>query len=100
MVCPATWKLCSGEEVLGPDSIEASPLAYRVADAGIERYAARGAPWPCGVGGGETPGLMLGLAGIGYSYLRLCNRATPSILIVQPEKYAQSRERRTGEVTI
>jgi lantibiotic biosynthesis protein len=38
--------------------------------------------------GGETPGLMLGLAGIGYSYLRLCDPAIPSILIVQPENYA------------
>jgi lantibiotic modifying enzyme len=31
---------------------------------------------------------MLGVAGIGYFYLRLCNPAIPSILIVQPEQYA------------
>ena len=37
--------------------------------------------WPCGVGDGETPGLMLGLAGIGYFFLRLDDPAgIPSIL--------------------
>lgn len=30
--------------------------------------------WQCGIqGGGETPGLMLGLAGIGYNFLKLHN---------------------------
>jgi lantibiotic modifying enzyme len=45
-------------------------LVAQVADAGIERYADSGRPWPCGTPGGETPGLMLGLAGIGLFYLR------------------------------
>ena len=41
-------------------------------------------PWPCGVnGGGETPGLLLGLAGIGWFYLRLHDREkVPSVLMV------------------
>ena len=36
-------------------------------------------------GGGETPNLMIGLAGIGYFYLRLYDPvAVPSVLIMQP----------------
>jgi lantibiotic biosynthesis protein len=42
-------------------------------------------PWPCGVtGAGETPNLMLGLAGIGYFYLRLHDSVrVPSILLLR-----------------
>jgi lantibiotic modifying enzyme len=42
--------------------------------------------WPCGApGGAETPNLMLGLAGIGYFYLRLYDPIhTPSLLMVIP----------------
>ena len=41
-------------------------------------------PWPCGVnGGGETPNLMLGLAGIGHFFLRLHDPVkTPSLLLL------------------
>jgi lantibiotic modifying enzyme len=55
---------------------------------GIERYHADRAPWPCGVpGGGESPGLMLGLAGIGHFYLRLAlPDRVPSVLLVPPEE--------------
>lgn len=57
---------------------------------GIEIYQKTNTPWPCGVlGGGETPNLMLGLAGIGHFYLRLFDSAkTPSILIVTPDQSA------------
>jgi lantibiotic modifying enzyme len=59
--------------------------AARVGRMGIERHLLPGAPWACGVpGGGETPGLMLGLAGIGWFYLRLYDPATPSVLLVHP----------------
>lgn len=59
--------------------------AARVGRLGIERHLAAGVPWPCGVpGGGETPNLMLGLAGIGYFYLRLYDPAVPSVLLVTP----------------
>jgi lantibiotic modifying enzyme len=35
------------------------------------------------MGGGETPNLMLGLAGIGYFYLRLYDPVKyPSVLII------------------
>lgn len=41
-------------------------------------------PWPCGVqGGGETPNLLLGLAGIGYFFLRLyAPEEVPSLLLL------------------
>lgn len=61
--------------------------AERVGRRGIERYRINNLPWPCGApGGAETPNLMLGLAGIGYFYLRLHDRLqTPSLLMVSPE---------------
>ncbi|MEX1019709.1 MAG: type 2 lanthipeptide synthetase LanM family protein [Litorilinea sp.] len=44
--------------------------------------------WLCGVPGGvETPGLMVGIAGIGYALLRLAAPAqTPSVLILEPPR--------------
>lgn len=58
-------------------------LVLSLAQRAIEQSAGMRAPWPCGVpAGGEAPGLMLGLAGIGYFYLRLADRdSTPSILL-------------------
>jgi class II lanthipeptide synthase len=41
--------------------------------------------WPCGILIGENPSLMLGLAGIGYLYLRLYDLSkVPPILIILP----------------
>jgi lantibiotic biosynthesis protein len=67
---------------------QAEKLAARagaVAEFGIARHR-RGGPWPCGVpAAGENPSLMLGLAGIGYFYLRLADpSATPTVLIIEP----------------
>ena len=61
-------------------------FAKQVGFAGIDRYGNKENPWPCGVmGAGESPGLLLGLAGIGYFYLRLADAVnTPSILIPAP----------------
>ena len=44
--------------------------------------------WICGVPSGvETPGLMTGLAGIGYGLLRLAEpRRTPSVLAFESPK--------------
>ena len=55
--------------------------ATAVAAAGIRRYALDPHRWPCGTYSGETPGLMLGLAGIGRFYLRLADPKLPSILL-------------------
>jgi lantibiotic modifying enzyme len=58
--------------------------AHEVGQIGIARYGSGALPWPCG-GVGETPALMLGLAGIGYFYLRLHDDTTPSLLMLRPD---------------
>jgi lantibiotic modifying enzyme len=57
-------------------------IGEHVANTGRELYHDGRRPWPCGVnGGGETPGLMLGLAGIGYFFLRAADPSRiPTIL--------------------
>ncbi|HEX7318367.1 MAG TPA: lanthionine synthetase LanC family protein [Pyrinomonadaceae bacterium] len=62
-------------------------LAEQVGHIGVEQYRKTLSPWPCGVlQGGETPGLLLGLAGIGHFYLRLHDPAgVPSVLIILPQ---------------
>jgi lantibiotic modifying enzyme len=80
--------LCYGSQTLGEEWAKAKALAVEVAQAGIARHSqGQVAPWPCGSGGGETPGLMLGLAGIGYFYLRLYDPAIPSILMPRRQCY-------------
>jgi Lanthionine synthetase C-like protein/HopA1 effector protein family len=80
--------LLYGSEVLGQGWKEEPTLALEVAKAGIDAYARRGLPWPCGTGTGETPNLFVGLAGIGYFYLRLYNPTIPSVLIPHREGFA------------
>jgi lantibiotic modifying enzyme len=57
--------------------------AEAIGQIGLEQCSRTDQPWPCGVqNAGETPGLLLGLAGIGYFYLRLYDsQAVPSVLI-------------------
>jgi lantibiotic modifying enzyme len=52
----------------------------------------RGGVWYCGIPGGlETPGLMTGLAGIGYGLLRLaCPDRVPSVLALEPPSVARA----------
>jgi type 2 lantibiotic biosynthesis protein LanM len=71
-------------EARGDEAARAVALA--VGRQGTETFRRNDLPWPCGVpGGGETPNLMLGLAGIGYFYLRLYDPVNvPSVLIVKP----------------
>ncbi len=71
--------LLQGCRMLGETHSGDAEPAQRVATLGIQRYARTGDAWPCGIPG-ETPGLMLGLAGIGYFYLRLADAGTPCIL--------------------
>jgi lantibiotic modifying enzyme len=77
--------LLSGAEALPSLAPRARRLAEAVGVAGIERYA-RDHDWPCGAGGGETPGLMLGLAGIGHFFLRLHSPDIPSVLVWRREQ--------------
>lgn len=69
-------------EILGDESALAE--AERIARVGIERHIVEGKPWPCGLeDAGEAPGLMLGLAGIGYFYLRMHGKSdVPSLLTI------------------
>lgn len=80
-------------EALGrEDDRRAARLVDEVAAVGTTRHSGPGrAPWPCGipVPDQEVPGLLIGLAGIGYHYLRHAHRALlPSLLLVQPVAFA------------
>jgi lantibiotic modifying enzyme len=66
--------------ILGSGAAVADVLRL-VADHGLERYARPGLAWPCGTHTEETQSLMLGLAGIGYFYLRLAAPQVPSVLL-------------------
>lgn len=70
------------------DKPEYADAAEHFGDTAISSIAANNASWPCGVQeGGETPGLMLGLAGIGHFFLRLHDPAlTPSVVMIGPGK--------------
>jgi len=57
--------------------------AESVGDRGIQSIHLNRNPWPCGVlGGGESPSLLLGTAGIGYFYLRLYDSAAVSSILL------------------
>ncbi|MDH3677613.1 MAG: hypothetical protein OEQ12_04845 [Nitrosopumilus sp.] len=71
--------LIYGSEILKKHSYY--KIAEKIALSGNKQYSQY--TWPCGVNEGETPGLMLGLAGIGYFFLRLYDpKAIPSVLII------------------
>lgn len=59
-------------------------VAEKVAQDGHHFYVKQGLPWPCGNAGvGESPGLMLGTAGIGHFYLRMYDaQSVRSILLI------------------
>jgi lantibiotic modifying enzyme len=60
---------------------DARETAEMIGYSGIEQFESQRLPWPCGIpGAGETPGLMLGTAGIGYFYLRLAKPGIPTAL--------------------
>jgi hypothetical protein len=59
---------------------DADGMVEQTARLGLASYGPDG-DWPCGVGrGGFSPGLMVGLAGIGYFYLRLAREQVPSVI--------------------
>ncbi|QKC95908.1 lanthionine synthetase LanC family protein [Mesorhizobium sp. NZP2298] len=67
-----------------------SALALQAAAEGLRLYGTSGR-WPCGTIQGDTPGLMLGRAGIGYFYLRLADPTVPSVLLVNPAAWMVER---------
>ena len=54
--------------------------AVELAEFAVERHAAEESGWPCGVPGDTTPGLFLGLSGIGWWFLKLHDDRIPSPL--------------------
>jgi lantibiotic modifying enzyme len=80
--------VCGNAEVLleGPRALstEAIAVAEEVAELGSRMYASNPMAWPCGTHGGSTPGLLLGLAGIGHFFLRLARPDVPSVLLFRP----------------
>ncbi len=76
--------LLYGHKVLGAAAEGAQESALAVADTGIARYLEHENEWPCGVGGGENPSLMVGMAGIGHFYLRLAAPQVPEVVIFRP----------------
>ena len=83
--------LLYGRQVLGPKWADASALAEEIAKNAIHVSKKQGGAWRCGIDRGETPALMLGLAGIGYFYLRLHNPGIPSILMLRREDFRRKR---------
>jgi len=97
---PHNFSLCHGhagnaelltlaaEQLSRPELLQA---AETIGTLGIDRFSDTGIPWPCGVDAAwESPTLMLGLAGIGYFYLRLSDpKNVPSVLIRMPSRPGQ-----------
>lgn len=75
--------LLTGSRMLSDDLPADSSIATSTANAGIAMHSSAVQNWPCGAGNGSTPGLMLGLAGIGYFYLRVHTPSIPSVLILR-----------------
>jgi hypothetical protein len=87
----AEWGRATGDAA-------AAGLAVEVAAEGLRRHGADGR-WPCGTVRGDTPGLLLGRAGIGHFYLRLADPAVPSVLLVDAAAWARSDTRTTAPGT-
>ena len=87
--------LQAGERLADP---RWSAEAGRMAAATLASIRRNG--WICGVPSGvETPGLMTGLAGIGYGLLRLAEpKRTPSVLAIEPPRRQDIRGRERGLV--
>jgi len=73
--------LLRGHQALGSEFQSFRSTALQVADEGMRLYAGPDREWPCGSHRGWTPGLMLGMAGIGHFYLGLSHPTLPSVLL-------------------
>jgi lantibiotic modifying enzyme len=82
---PDDFSLCHGAAGCADVLLYAadrSGLAEQIGAIGIERHHRPGSSFPCGIPHGETPGLFLGLAGIGLFYLRLVDASIPTALVI------------------
>lgn len=82
------FSLCHGiagnaDVLLENNGSEYLPLAEAVGKAGISKYQENNISWPTGLNTGQyTPGLMMGIAGTGYFYLRLYNKNNHKTLLM------------------
>jgi lantibiotic biosynthesis protein len=88
---PDDFCLCHGAagaaDALLHGAAGSEDLPAQVGRRGIELYSVPGAAgFPCGVPVGETPGLLLGYAGIGMFYLRLADLQVRSPLLIHPPR--------------
>ena len=63
-----------------PRSHQLADVVTELGHVMLERCADAGQPWACGTEDETTPGLFLGLSGIGWLFLRLHDPATPTPL--------------------
>jgi lantibiotic biosynthesis protein len=68
-------------------------IAERIGLAALAQLVTDDVPWPCGVNGcGETPNLMLGLAGIGHFFLRLYDSSSVSSVLLVANSRTEPQE--------
>lgn len=77
--------LSYGCQVLGEGRTADAELVRQVAHAGIRAYCGDTHRFPYATHANETPDLMLGLAGLGFFFLRLHDHGVSSPLLLQPE---------------
>jgi lantibiotic modifying enzyme len=71
--------------------------ALAAARTGADRHAER-ANWPCGVPPRQSPGLLLGLSGVGHFYLRTaCGEIPSPLLVTGLDRWTRFREDRPAE---
>jgi lantibiotic modifying enzyme len=78
------------------DRPELRQIAQNAALRALDRFEAGRLPWPCGVmNAGESPNLMLGLAGIAYYFLRLYDSTEiPTVLLPAAAAAGTTKARR------
>ncbi|EOQ04705.1 type 2 lantibiotic biosynthesis protein LanM [Bacillus cereus VDM021] len=97
-----SYSLCHGDMgnleliLLGADYFDSDQLntfVSQMANHIFKEIEKNGNNWKCGIPGRQQiPGLMLGLAGIGYQLLRLYNRQLPSVMLVEgPGEVSESQ---------
>jgi lantibiotic modifying enzyme len=88
----ANLSLCHGLCGLAETAALADPVAgataVGAAAAVVTGLMDDGVPLPCGVPGGDAPGLMAGVAGIARTLLAAAGHRPPSVLLIRPEEWA------------
>jgi hypothetical protein len=91
--------LLYGARVLAVDGADWRESAFRTGIFGNNHYARPDREWPCGAACGQVPGLMTGLAGIGYFYLHLSGASAPFVLAPRREAFTYTGRGSTASST-